>query len=167
MSILIAFIIAAIVVVYWVQCRRAALKHQIRAVELIEEFINDESVSDQDADVAYGMYRMARSWLFMPAMSIMVPFAFAISVWRGDLDKPGRSGRRQKIMDSIMQMYMTRNPLTSVVCMLWILLTFSFILPVGILLNRIRAIPSAASFYGVVANATATASVAHARHHSG
>lgn len=164
MSTLIALLSAALIYAYWIRCRRAALKHQTKAVRLIELFLEDDSVNEKDKDIAYGMYFMARRWIFMPIMAIAVPLVFVIGIIRGDMDsRMAGQDRRQQIMDSIMQMYMTKNPLTTIICMVMILSTLMVLVPVGIVLNRIRSMPSTAAFYGVIAHASAT--VSHTRNH--
>jgi hypothetical protein len=159
-TIILALISAFAVILYWVGCRKAALKHQEKVAELLEKYFEDHKVSELDRDSAYWTYRFARFWVFMPAMTIITPIWLALSIIvRG----PGYVARKpdaqhSEIIDSIVKMYVAKNPLTSMVCMPVFLFSVAVLSIIGMVTNRMKAIPTLASLYTSVAQTASHAS---------
>lgn len=159
-AILFALISAGAVILYWVSCRKAALKHQEKIAVLLESYFEDHKVSEEDRDSAYWTYRFARSWFFMPAMTIVAPAWLAVSILvRGSgytAKKP--SALHSEIIDTIVKMYVAKNPLTSMVCMPVFLVAVAFLSIIGLVFNRLKSIPTPASLYSAVADTASHAS---------
>lgn len=159
-AIFFALVSAAAVILYWVSCRRAALKHQEKVAELLESYFEDHKVSEGDRDSAYWTYRFARSWFFMPAMTVIAPIWLAASILiRG----PGYVARKptekhQEIIDSLVKMYVAKNPLTSMVCLPVLLVAIAFLSVIGLASNRLKSIPTPAALYSAVADTASHAS---------
>lgn len=159
---ILAFALAFGVVAYWAFCRHVAIKHQAKAAELVEAYLSTEGANEVEKDTAYVMYRMARMWLFMPIMAVLcIPFLPFMLLASPAKAKSPEVGERQAMIDAIMQMYVARNPITSVVCIVPILLVIAVVAPVGLLLDRIKSIPSVTDVFGGVADSTAAYSVRH------
>jgi len=159
-AIIFALISAAAVILYWVSCRRAALKHQEKVADLLDSYFEDHKVSDDDRDSAYWTYRFARSWFFMPAMTIVAPIWLAASILiRG----PGYAPRKptalhSEIVDTIVKMYVAKNPLTAMVCLPVLLVAVAVLSIIGLVSNRLKSIPTPASLYSAVADTASHAS---------
>ncbi|WP_460067540.1 hypothetical protein [Pseudomonas sp. H1_G08] len=159
-TIILALICAFAVILYWVSCRNASLKHQEKVAELLEKYFEDHKVSEDDRDSAYWTYRFARLWIFMPAMTLVAPVWLALSILiRGAGHVPRKpSAQHSEIIDSIVKMYVTKNPLTSLVCMPVFLFSVAVLSIIGLVTNRMKAIPTLASLYSSVAHTASHAS---------
>ncbi len=159
-TIILALISAFAVILYWVSCRKAALKHQEKVAELLEKYFEDHKVSEEDRDSAYWTYRFARFWAFVPVMTIVTPIWLALSiVLRGAghvAKKP--NAQHSEIIDSIVKMYVAKNPLTSMICMPVLLFSVAVLSIIGMVTNRMKAIPTLASLYTSVAKTASHAS---------
>ena len=156
-----------LVVAYWAYCRRAALVHQERLASLIADYFEQDDVSDPDKDAAYWTYKMARTWLFVPVMTVISPIAILVGIVAGGIESKMEQihadTRRNDIMDAALKMYMTRNPLTAALFMTATAVIIGIFIPVGILFNRLKSFPSATAVYSAIAN---SASHQPSRHHA-
>ncbi|CAN7660201.1 hypothetical protein LJR232_005009 [Aquipseudomonas alcaligenes] len=154
MSIVLAFVAAIAVAGYWTLCRRVSLKHRNAVADLLEPYMSNEGAKWADREAIYATYRMARHWFFLPVMVLGVPIfllAIILANKEEDLSPKRRLGEHSLIMDSIMKMYVTRHPITSTVCLSIIFLSISIFVPMGLLLNRIKSIPSLPMIFSAVA----------------
>lgn len=139
---------AALVIGYWIMCRRVALGHQKRVGQLLVEYFAREDVSDADKDAAYTVYSGARHWLAMPLMTLAAAPMILLAVFAGKIESLGRADtERNDIMDTSVQMYITRNPITSIACMFLVFTFLSVVTPFGFLFNTIKSIPSPSTLY--------------------
>ncbi|WP_421547390.1 hypothetical protein [Pseudomonas sp. QD4] len=143
---LIPLIGSGIVVAYWYICRIRSLAHREKAAGLLTDYFNRHSVSEKDKDDAERFYMMARSWAFMPAMTLVV---FPVLLVRALIRRPDRvsSKERLEITDAVMKMYLSRNPITGTICLALFSLAAVMAVFIGLLINRVRAVPSAPSAY--------------------
>lgn len=154
MTILLAFVVAAVVAGYWTQCRRVSLKHRNAAVDLLEPYMSNEAASWKDREALYATYRMARHWFFLPVMMLVVPVFLVVVILANkeeELSSKRRLAEHALIMDTIMKMYFTRHPITSMVSLFVIFASISIFLPIGLLLNRIKSIPNLFAIFSAVA----------------
>lgn len=155
---------AAVVLAYWSLCRRSALRHQQKTVELIEAYLENVNVHDIDKESMYWTYRLARTWFFMPAMALLSPFIM-LPMLNSDtasqaFDKKGNGF--DEIMECMVKMYVTRNPLTAMLSLTVLFVTFAVILPIGLLLNRVKHIPSLPMVFGAAASKVSDIRNSHA-----
>lgn len=164
MNAAIAILLAATLVLYWSYCRRVSLKHREKASDMIAAFINDDEISEKEKESIYWSYMASRHWLFMPAMAVVTPIVLAcMLITRGpEAESIYYSDQYNKIMDSLMKMYITRNPATGIICMIVTFSAIAISAAIGMLLNRMRSIPSIESVYGSVATRASHADVKHA-----
>lgn len=163
--ILFGLIAAAAVVVYWAFCRRSSLKHRAKAVQLIEAYFQDEANSAADKESIYLAYLTARHWVFLPIMMLFTPFVMLVMIFftDGDLAPPRlHSDSYDEVMESLLKMYMTRNPITATACLAVIATSVVMVLPLGLLLNRIKSIPSLIGIFGSVVSRATKSKLAHA-----
>lgn len=159
-TIILALISAFAVILYWVSCRKAALKHQEKVADLLEKYFEDHKVSEEDRDSIYWTYRFARLWIFMPAMTLLAPIWLALSILiRGAGHVPRKpSAQHSEIIDYIVRMYVAKNPITSMICMPVFLFSVAVLSIIGLVTNRMKAIPTLASLYSSVAQTASHAS---------
>lgn len=149
-SILFAAGFAALMMVYWVFCRRVSLVHRANAARLLEEFFASEDEAESEKATIYWTYKWTRYWLFLPVMMLLAPLVLVVMVVSGD--SPGTTRNSEKyneIMESLMKMYMTRNPLTSMICAIPVVISFAIAVTIGLLLNRLKTIPSIVGVYSL------------------
>jgi hypothetical protein len=153
MSLILAFLAAGAVLFYWRACRAGALKHQLKVAAQLESYFNDHKVSEEDKDGAYWTYRFGRMWAFMPMMALIAPIWLGFSMLvRGPGYTPKKaSAQHTEIIDSIVKMYVAKNPLTAIVCMPVCLLLIGALSTIGLVFNRLKSIPSPGSIYSAVA----------------
>jgi hypothetical protein len=156
MSIFFGAIGAAIIVLYWVWCRRSALVHQARLGDLLVSYFDRDDVSESDKDAAYWTYSFSRTWFFMPAMAILSVFAFLYAIIADRLDSSlaniKRDDSRDEIMDVAIKMYMARNPISFILFMAGSLSIIGMMLPFGFIFRGLKSIPSPASVYSAIAD---------------
>ncbi|PAA31742.1 hypothetical protein CJU73_01535 [Pseudomonas fragi] len=137
---------AALIVAYWVVCRRRSLVYRERAAELLVDYFGKHGVTDSEKDGAEWFYLSGRRWLFMPLMTIL---AFPV-ILRSVLAKrqaPQMSKDRMNITDAVMKMYLTRNPLTGTICLMVFFVTALLAQFIGLLVNRVRTVPNPSAIY--------------------
>ncbi|WP_338568793.1 hypothetical protein V6L78_19905 [Pseudomonas canadensis] len=137
---------ASIIVAYWVVCRRRSLVYRERAADLLVDYFGKHGITDAEKDSAERFYLNARFWLFLPVMTVLAFPVILVSVLA---KHPAAvvSKERMAITDATMKMYLTRNPLTGTVCLLVFSVTALLAMFVGLLINRVRFIPSPAAIY--------------------
>ncbi|WP_325436022.1 hypothetical protein [Pseudomonas nitroreducens] len=145
-DVMIPLLSALAIVGYWVVCRRRSLVYRERAAELLVAYFEKKGVSEEDKNSAERFYMGARHWSFLPVATAL---AFPVILWLVLSKKvsTARDRDRMEITDSVMKMYLSRNPLTgslSLVAFFTIALVAQFI---GLMINRVRAIPSPAYVY--------------------
>jgi hypothetical protein len=158
-SVLIGLFIAAATVLYWMLCRKRSLAVQTRAVDLLSELYADDSVTDKEKQTAHYNYLMTQRWWYLPFLVAVAPFvlAFTLIFNRKGLPKPSDdSPKMREVMDCLVMIYLTRNPITAAVCMTTITLMALPVILVGLLLNRIKSLPSLAMLAVVVSALVAT-----------
>jgi hypothetical protein len=137
---------ASLIVAYWVVCRRRSLVYRERAAGLLVDYFGKHGISDAEKDAAERFYLNARFWLFMPVITILAfPVILANVLAKNPITAVNKE--RMAITDAVMKMYLTRNPLTGTVCLMAFFVTALMAQFVGILINRVRAIPNPAAIY--------------------
>lgn len=164
MNIALALLIAGGIASYWFFCRHASLKHREKAASLIDAFMNDESASSREKDNIYWSYMSARHWFFMPCMALLTPIAMIamIATDSARAESMKNSPQYDEIMDSIIKMYITRNPLIGAASLVATFISIAVAVPIGMVLNRIRTIPSVSTVYGSVAAKASHSDIRHA-----
>lgn len=159
-TIVLALISAFAVILYWLSCRKAALKHQERVADLLEQYFNDHQVSELDRESAYWTYRFGRLWIFMPAMTLIAPIWLALSILIRGAGYTAKklNAQHSEIIDSIIKMYVAKNPLTSMICMPIFLFSVAVLSIIGLVTNRMKTIPTLESLYSSVAQTASHAS---------
>lgn len=152
---------ALLVVFYWSVCRRRSLSARVKLAALVIAYENDDTVGDAEKDAAQWSYSFATSWFFMPVMTLVAAPFLLWKIIRTDASSPVPEAR-DKIMNLAITMYIIRNPITSVVCLIAFSIMASLVAPVGILLNKFRGIPTAQSVYGAIAESASHAHIGHA-----
>lgn len=151
-DLLIPLLSAAAIVGYWVVCRRRSLSYRQKAADLLVEYFGKHNVSDEDKDAAERFYKIARFWFFMPLMTIL---AFPVLLVRVLAKKPEPQATKERvaITEMAMKMYLVRNPITGAVCLAAFFFSGVLALFVGLLINRVRSMPTPVSFYASTARA--------------
>lgn len=137
---------AALIVAYWVVCRRRSLVYRERAAGLLVEHFGKSGVAETEKDALEWFYLSARWWLFMPIMTIL---AFPV-ILRSVLSKKQTAQmtkERMAITDAVMKMYLTRNPLTGTACLMVFFVVALTAQLIGLLANRVRTVPNPAAIY--------------------
>jgi len=164
-SVALAGAAAALMVGYWVFCRRVSLRHRVRAAELLDSYFRDETISESDKDAAHFTYRWARHWHFLPLMTVAGLVLLPLMVLSGRDAARKQTDGRKEIMDSVMMMYVTRNPLTSFVCMQVMFVTLAFTGIIALLSDRLKAIPNPSPSL-VLGSMVEKAAGSHLLHHA-
>lgn len=166
MSIFFGAVAAAVIVLYWVWCGRAALAHQSRLADLMVAYFERDDISEADKDSAHWAYTLSRMWIFMPAMAVLSVVAIFLAIVTARLDsdmsKVASNTARNDIMDAAVKMYMAKNPITFIVFMSASLMVIGAMLPFGFFFNRLKSIPSPTSIYSVIASRASHATQRHA-----
>lgn len=144
-SVLLGLLIAGITVIYWKLCRKRALAVQERAVDLLVDFYADETVADSEKASVHANYLLTQRWWYLPLLVVAVPITMLFSFI---FDRPGLSKavtlseKHRKVMDCLVMIYFVRNPILASLCMSAIILMMIPVLLIGVLLNRIKSLPS-------------------------
>lgn len=144
-SALLGLFIAAVIVFYWMLCRKRSLIVQARAVQLLSKLYADEKVSDTEKSAAHFNYLLAQRWWYVPLLIVVMPFflMFSLIFSRNGLPKPaGDSSAHRETMDCVVMIYFTRNPITAALSFTVIILMAVPVLLIGLLLNRLKSLPS-------------------------
>lgn len=146
------FAAAAAVVAYWAYCRRAAVVHQQRLAELVGAYIEGDASPD-DKDCAYLLYRLARTWLYVPVMTLLVPVVLIFKLVGGKStgEEWVNNDPREAIIDASLKMYMVKNPITAAVFFTATAVMIGLVMPLGIIFKRLKSIPSTMDLYGSIA----------------
>lgn len=155
---------AALMVGYWIFCRRVSLRHRQKAATLLDSYFKDENVSESDKDSAYFTYRWARHWHFLPFMTVAGLIVLPVMVLAAKDVGRMQSETQKEIMDSVMMMYITRNPFTAVICLQVMFLVLAIFGIVGLLFDRLKAIPSPSAMVSSMASRAAHSHLAHHAH---
>jgi len=158
-----ALALALVIVAYWVLCRRRALRYQKKAVELIEEYFEDRGVPEADKDSLYRSYRLSRKFYMLPLCAMACPFVLAyMLIAKGKLDIKPTQRVNNKLYDAAfdqcMKMTISKNPISSILAIALIGLSFAFAIPVGVILNRLSSMPTAAGIANLFATISSVAS---------
>lgn len=137
---------AALIVAYWVVCRRRSLVYRERAADLLVEYFEDPGTTEVEKNGAERFYLNARLWLFMPVITVLA-FPMILASVLAKNPAISISKERMAVTDAAMKMYLTRNPLTGTVCLMVFFATALIAQFVGLLINRVRAVPSPAAIY--------------------
>jgi hypothetical protein len=137
---------ATLIVAYWVVCRRRSLVYRDRAADLLVEYFGKHGVTDAEKDAAEKFYMNARFWLFLPIMTVLAFPVILVSILAKNPNST-MSKERMAITDSVMKMYLTRNPLTGTICLMVFFVTALLAMFIGLLINRVRVIPNPAAIY--------------------
>lgn len=137
---------ASLIVAYWVVCRRRSLVYRERAADLLVEYFERHDTNEAAKNGAERFYMNARHWLFMPVITVL---AFPVILFSVLAKNPSVSisKERMAITDATMKMYLTRNPLTGTICLMAFFATALIAQFIGLLINRVRAVPSPAAIY--------------------
>lgn len=149
MHIILAIALALMIFAYWVLCRRRALKHQTKAVELMEQYFEDKGVPEHDKKSLYHDYLLLRKWFVMPIFAMVAPFLLAyMLIAKGKLDsKPTKRANQNlydQAFDQMMKMMISKTPLISIVSLALVGLSFAVAIPVAVMLNRLSSMPTVA-----------------------
>lgn len=155
-SLIIALSISCAVVAYWVACRNRTLKYQARAVELMEVYFSEKGVPQADKEALYKAYLMSRKWYNMPVCALMSPLLVAyVLVKNRSLNiapkKRARNDLYKPAFDQIMKMTLVKNPIISIISLGFIGLSFAVAIPIGVLLNRMPAMPTTDGVFEMMA----------------
>lgn len=138
---------------YWLFCRKNALKHQLKAADLIEQYFADETISDKEKIKMYTNYRIMRSWFALPGMMLVGPIFIVVALATGKFKAESFSTENSKefndVFDSLMKMYVARNPLTSAAVMSFLGLILTISMVIGVVLNKVIQFPS----FGAISSA--------------
>lgn len=164
MSTVIGIAGAFFVVAFWAICRRISLRHREALATKLEEFFASEEVPEEEQIALYWNYKMARHWFFLPVMALVMPFFMLVAMAaRGEKELSRKhSEKHEQAMNLVMKMYITRNPITSMVSLYCIFISFAVMVPIGLILNRLKSIPSATSVLTMISE-RATHMRVHAR----
>ncbi|MEZ2602869.1 hypothetical protein [Kluyvera intermedia] len=134
---------------YWLFCRKNAIKHQQKAAELIEQYLADEALPEKEKMKMYTNYHLMRSWFALPGMLLMGPLFIVIALasgkFKADSIVSDNSKEFSEVYDSLMKMYVAKNPITSAAVMSVMGLFFALSFVVGIVLNKVIKFPSYAA----------------------
>ena len=134
------------VLAYWILCRKSALKHQQRAVEMLEGFLDDENIPEKEKTKMYLNYRLFRSWFALPLFAMVTPFfiifALASNKFNPEQLKTENSKEFDDFFSVLMQMYMARNPIISVFVLSSVGIALAISLVIGTMLNKASKIPN-------------------------
>lgn len=137
---------AALIVSYWVVCRRRSLVYRERAADLLAEYFKKHGTAEIEKNGAERFYLNARFWLFLPVITVLAFPMILISVLSKN-PAVSISKERMAVTDAVMKMYLTRNPLTGTICLMAFFATALIAQLIGLLINRVRAVPSPAAIY--------------------
>lgn len=137
------------IVAYWVVCRRRSLVYRERAADLLVEYFEKHATNEAAKNGAERFYMNARHWLFMPVITVLAFPVILVSVLAKNpaVSIGSISKERMAITDAAMKMYLTRNPLTGTICLMAFFATALIAQFIGLLINRVRAVPSPAAIY--------------------
>jgi len=137
---------AAVIAAYWYVCRVRSLDYREKAAELLTAYFDKNSVSEEDKDDAERFYMMARSWFFLPLLTV---FVFPVLLFRTLSKRPDNkpSKDRTAITDAVMKMYLTRHPITGTICLTGFCIGWLLAFFVGLLINHVRALPNPSATY--------------------
>lgn len=144
-SVLVGLLASVATVFYWMLCRKRSLAMQARAVEMLEAFYADDTQNDKAKQIAHANYRLAQRWWYFPMLVVIVPVLVpAIMLFdRQGLAPDGSNGTKMKeLMDCLVMIYVSRNPIIATLCMSSIIIATLPAILLGVLLNRVRTIPS-------------------------
>lgn len=149
--IMIGTLCALAVVLYWAICRKASLKHRERSADLVAKYLESEERSEHEKEAVVLLYKGMTTWVFMPMMALLTPFAMIVMIVRSrDEDWKPKATEQNDILDALMKTYITRNPITSVICLAVIGVSMALLLVVGIAFNRIKQTPTLGGIYGTI-----------------
>ncbi|HDX5736679.1 TPA: hypothetical protein SJ157_000278 [Yersinia enterocolitica] len=158
MNVFLAAALALALVAYWYLCRNRALKLQKKAADLMEKYFKSADVLEKEKESIYLSYRLTRHWWFLPFAAFMTPIImfYAIITQRNVLDvttskeKVRKQREHDEIFDLLMRMYISKNPLTSFICITYIGISFAVALPIGFMLNRLTSLPEISSIFNTL-----------------
>lgn len=147
LTIFLAISLASVIIAYWVLCRRNAFKYQTNAAKLIATYFKDDQVSEKDKDAIYSGYLLMRKCYSLPLAAVLTP---VMLIWmlikNGKLDVSATPRTKQKlynqIFDQLLKMAITKNPITAVLSIAFIGVSFALIVPLGIVFNRVNSMPT-------------------------
>lgn len=153
---------------YWHTCRKRALTHQSRVADLIEGYLGSPDVSDADKDSIYHLYVFFRKWWSLPILTVWVPFLMTLSIIKGKrptnkkIKKEDRKAfEKREIISKLLIMYIAKNPITSLLCMLCISACSVALAVLGATLNRLSSMPTIDAIFGMYSAHT----IMHRHHH--
>lgn len=134
------------VLAYWILCRKTALKHQRRAVEMLEGFLNDDNISEKEKTKMFLNYRLFRNWFALPLFAVLTPFFVIFALASNKFQPEQLAKENSKEFDEffgvLMQMYMARNPIISVFVLSGVGVSLAISLVIGTMLNKASKIPN-------------------------
>lgn len=151
---ILAALAAAGLMVYWTACRKASLQHREKAAELIEQYYQSKATALEKESI-YGIYMTARRWIFLPSIVLVAPIFIIVDAFRHKSPTRRTNSKEfDRIMDSVMSMYIARNPITGIVCLLTTIIMLLVTLPAAILINHTWSLSkvSLTDFYGSIAS---------------
>lgn len=137
---------ATLIVAYWVVCRRRSLVYREQAADLLVEYFGKHGITESEKNGAERFYMNARYWLFMPIITVLA-FPVILASVLAKNPTPSISKERMAITNAVMKMYLTRNPLTGTICLMVFFATALIAQFIGLLINRVRAVPNPAAIY--------------------
>ncbi|MBK3874719.1 hypothetical protein [Stutzerimonas frequens] len=142
---------ALAIVLYWAVCRRISLRYRKKAADLIEDYFARDDVSEESVSAISITYKSATFWAFLPLISLFSPLILlmALVTGKGTGEKPGEE--HAAILDAIMKMYISRNPLTAMMCFYFIFIAGIPVMVVALMLERMKTIPNPLRIYGLAA----------------
>ncbi|MNJ38696.1 hypothetical protein D3C77_335480 [compost metagenome] len=137
---------ATLIVAYWVVCRRRSLVYRERAADLLVEYFEKPGTTEVEKNGAERFYLNARFWLFMPVITVLA-FPMILASVLAKNPAISISKERMAVTDAVMKMYLTRHPLTGTICLMAFFATALIAQFIGLLINRVRTVPSPAAIY--------------------
>lgn len=162
LEVIVGAIAAVAVMAWWVLCRKRSLPHLERAAELIEAFYASEAV-DREKEGIYWTFKASQQWLFMPLMTLCTPFIifWMLTSKPETLEAAATSDDYRTIMEELVKLYITRNPVTGAICMTLTMLLIGISASLGLMLNRLKTMPTLIGLYGSATVKATQTSIIH------
>lgn len=140
---------ALAVTAWWAICRKRSLSHLEKAADLIEAFYASDAV-EREKEGIYWSFKAAQQWLFMPLMTLCTPFIifWMLTTKPEKLAAADTSEAYKAIMEELIKLYVTRNPITGAISMTCSMLLIGLAASLGLMLNRLRTMPTLVGLYG-------------------
>ncbi|HDL7646340.1 TPA: hypothetical protein PXP51_001545 [Yersinia enterocolitica] len=135
--------ICTMIFCYWIYCRSNALKYQERAVRIIEICFANNVIPEKEKNKMYISYWIMRRWLSLPVMLIVAPFFIIYSIVLNNYTPENLNNKGfDNFFSILMQMYIAKNPLTSIIILSLMGIIFAISLVISTVLNQASKAPN-------------------------